>query len=61
VYLNEAEATAMDAVIEAHELGTSVTAASNGIDQATLESLLAKGVLKSLDGVSFAVVQEDLR
>jgi hypothetical protein len=36
----------MDFVIEAHELGTSLTAASSG-DQATLESLLAKWVLKS--------------
>ena len=50
----------MDSVIEAHELGTSVTATSSGIDRAaTLESLLARGVLKSPDGVRFAVVQED--
>jgi hypothetical protein len=46
VCLNGAEATAMDFVIGAHELGTSLTAASSG-DQATLESLLAKWVLKS--------------
>lgn len=43
VYLNEDEAAAMDAVMQAHEFRTSVTAASSGIGQGTLESLLAKG------------------
>lgn len=61
VYLTEDERAAMDVVEEAHDLRTSVTAASDGIDQAILESLLMKGVLQSPDGVRFAVIRDDFR
>ena len=60
VYLTEDEAEAMDLLLQAHESGTPLTAASSGVDRTTLEGLLAKGAVESVDRVHFALTSHDL-
>lgn len=59
-HLSPDEAEAIDLLTTAHESHTYLTAASSGVEQATLESLLAKGGVRSTDGVRFALTSDDL-